>query len=290
MSMCKRPAFLSAACDNGWELDPNTRECFKFGNEKKTWNGSRAACQKLGGDLATVKSPDEQMYIYNRVRRITGSRGCWIGASDTTTENIWKGVDGSPIIYTDWGQDEPNNLYAADNCASISLGPSPNQGRWNDQNCTLMFPYVCRKSVSDLIPSSRTMTASTLTAITKEVETPEDKDYSDYDHLPPTTMAWESPCGYMLEPIHFEEFCYEINDLLATWQDARTRCQRDGGDLLSITTKNEQLYIEGRLKSRMLRNYWIGANDHGTEGRWKWSNGDPYFYFNWDSGRNYTFI
>ncbi|KAK3595089.1 hypothetical protein CHS0354_043189 [Potamilus streckersoni] len=145
-SVCERPAILSAACDHGWELDPNTRTCFKFGYEKKTWKDARAACHKFGGDLAYVNSPDEQLYIYNRIHGITNSQGCWIGASDSTTENIWKGVDGSRLTYTDWGQDEPNNMHIEENCASISFGLSPNHGRWNDQNCTLMLPYVCEKS------------------------------------------------------------------------------------------------------------------------------------------------
>ncbi|KAK3582967.1 hypothetical protein CHS0354_027082 [Potamilus streckersoni] len=289
MYVCERQAVLSGACDLGWEQDPNTGICFKFADEKKTWKDSRAACQKAGGDLANIKSPDQQLFIYNKVHEITDSLGIWIGASDTTIENIWEGVDGSALTYTDWGPDEPNNSGGKEDCAAIRIGLSPKDGRWNDASCSVKYPYVCQREVSVPTTSPQSKITATLTTIatTKEEKvapTTTVMTNNSVTTLPTTTMAWDSRCGYLWETSAFEEFCYQINEFQATWNDARMQCQQDGGDLLSITSQSEQSYIAGRLRSKMSQVYWIGANDHGTEGGWGWSNGDPYFYFNWAKG------
>ncbi|KAL3836018.1 hypothetical protein ACJMK2_021471 [Sinanodonta woodiana] len=269
MYVCERQAIVSGACDLGWEQDPNTGICYKFEKGMKTWNGSRVACQKDEGDLAIVKSPDEQLFLYNKVHLVTGTVGLWIGASDTTTENKWEGVDGSLLTYTDWGPGRRLCQYPH----------RINDGRWNDSPCTTKQPYVCQKSVSVLTTPPPTTTA----ALTPIATTTEEKVMTT-SSIAPTTTPWDSRCGYLWESSVFEEFCYQINEFQTTWHAARMQCQQGGGDLLSITSQSEQSYIAGRLRSKMSQVYWIGVNDHGTEGGWRWSNGDPYFYFNWAKG------
>jgi hypothetical protein len=31
-------------------------------------------------------------------------------------------------------------------------------------------------------------------------------------------------------------------------------------------------------------NYWIGANDRDVKSGWKWTDGSPFYYWNWNDG------
>jgi hypothetical protein len=56
---------------------------------------------------------------------------------------IWEWVsDLSPLTFTSWGPNEPNN--AKENCAHIGSGKSFN---WNDNLCTEKFNFICEKDV-----------------------------------------------------------------------------------------------------------------------------------------------
>jgi hypothetical protein len=56
---------------------------------------------------------------------------------------IWEWVsDLSPLTFTSWGPNEPNN--AKENCAHIHSGNSFN---WNDRFCTEKFNFICEKDV-----------------------------------------------------------------------------------------------------------------------------------------------
>uniref|UniRef100_A0AAQ6IJ87 Mannose receptor, C type 1b n=1 Tax=Anabas testudineus TaxID=64144 RepID=A0AAQ6IJ87_ANATE len=73
---------------------------------------------------------------------------------------------------------------------------------------------------------------------------------------------------------------YQLNTQSAlTWSQAEASCKQQGASLLSITDPHEQAYVTGKGDK-----LWIGLilnSEHG----WQWSNGKPYRYLNWDSGR-----
>ncbi|KAL0967020.1 hypothetical protein UPYG_G00303530 [Umbra pygmaea] len=77
---------------------------------------------------------------------------------------------------------------------------------------------------------------------------------------------------------------YQVNLQSAlTWHQARTSCQQQGADLVSITEPHEQAYISGLLRSTKLR-VWTGLNSLEEDSFWQWSSGKPLRYFHWDSG------
>uniref|UniRef100_A0A673W116 Macrophage mannose receptor 1 n=1 Tax=Salmo trutta TaxID=8032 RepID=A0A673W116_SALTR len=72
-----------------------------------------------------------------------------------------------------------------------------------------------------------------------------------------------------------------------TWHQARTSCQQQGADLLSIVELHEQTYISG-LTNILGTSLWIGLNSLDFEAGWKWSNGNPFRYLNWAPGHPST--
>jgi hypothetical protein len=68
------------------------------------------------------------------------------------------------------------------------------------------------------------------------------------------------------------------------WQMARRDAEARGGYLVEISSKAEQLFIEQLIDQsigRSLSPVWIGLTDEEGEGIWKWSNGQPVVFTNW---------
>jgi len=81
----------------------------------------------------------------------------WHAATDADDEGLWNN-HGSPLIYTNWGEDQPNSFLGQDqDCAVINwrklvlLVPSGDYGLWDDQECTETVGYVCELGIYDLI-------------------------------------------------------------------------------------------------------------------------------------------
>ncbi|XP_037837906.1 macrophage mannose receptor 1-like [Kryptolebias marmoratus] len=76
---------------------------------------------------------------------------------------------------------------------------------------------------------------------------------------------------------------YQLNTQSAlTWSQAETSCKQQGASLLSITDPHQQAYVIAKDDNQGYK-LWTGLildSEHG----WKWSNGNPFRYLNWDSG------
>ncbi|KAJ8001169.1 hypothetical protein DPEC_G00188490 [Dallia pectoralis] len=76
--------------------------------DKKNWNESRQDCLDKGANLLIINSQEEQIFINGHKSR------SWIGLTDSETENIWKWVDGSPLITQYWRNKQPDNYPQSD--------------------------------------------------------------------------------------------------------------------------------------------------------------------------------
>ncbi|XP_036445756.1 C-type mannose receptor 2 [Colossoma macropomum] len=77
--------------------------------------------------------------------------------------------------------------------------------------------------------------------------------------------------------------CYQFNfQATLSWSEARTSCQQQGADLLSITKVEEQSYINGLLTGYSAA-LWMGLNDLDLNGGWQWADSAPLKYLNWET-------
>jgi len=65
-----------------------------------------------------------------------------------------------------------------------------------------------------------------------------------------------------------------------TWSNALVACQEIGANLVSINSAGEDEFVSNICGQT---NCWIGLNDAVEEGNYKWSDGSPFDYSNWDS-------
>ncbi|KAL6466867.1 hypothetical protein MHYP_G00246710 [Metynnis hypsauchen] len=83
------------------------------------------------------------------------------------------------------------------------------------------------------------------------------------------------------EWIYFNYSVYYISTQTKTWSQGREDCRERGADLLTINSREEQVFIE---KFRRGQKAWIGLTDSETEGVWKWVDGSALTTKFWRSG------
>ncbi|XP_027469842.1 brevican core protein [Zalophus californianus] len=79
----------------------------------------------------------------------------------------------------------------------------------------------------------------------------------------------------------FQGACYKHFSTRSSWEEAETQCRIHGAHLASISTPEEQDFINSRYREYQ----WIGLNDRTIEGDFLWSDGVPLLYENWNPGQ-----
>ncbi|KAF7460741.1 hypothetical protein GHT09_019108 [Marmota monax] len=79
----------------------------------------------------------------------------------------------------------------------------------------------------------------------------------------------------------FQGACYRHFSTRRSWEEAETQCRMYGAHLASISTPEEQDFINNRYREYQ----WIGLNDRTIEGDFLWSDGVPLLYENWNPGQ-----
>ncbi|KAM9823316.1 secretory phospholipase A2 receptor-like isoform 1-T1 [Syngnathus typhle] len=128
-------------------------------------------------------------------------------------------------------------------------------GELSASSCTTERPFVCKRAKRRGVPQ-----------------------------LPPLVgqPEWTATCGWWLDdPIN--DFCYlMIRQPAKTWKEAQAHCQRLQGNLLSITDREEQVFVQGYVGS--LPSLWLGADVSTTEDDAQWTDRSPFTYIHSSAG------
>lgn len=68
-----------------------------------------------------------------------------------------------------------------------------------------------------------------------------------------------------------------------TWEEAKLACEQLGGHLVTITSSEEQDFIESLDSTTCIGEWsvWIGLSRPEGTGPWTWITGEPYEYTHW---------
>ncbi|XP_010711967.1 secretory phospholipase A2 receptor-like isoform X1 [Meleagris gallopavo] len=96
--------------------------------------------------------------------------------------------------------------------------------------------------------------------------------------------AAEHGCGTFWKENPATHACYQFNpSAVLSWHEARAACQAQGGDLLSITSPEEQSYVSDLSRQLNITDnvLWTGLNRLEEGAGWQWSDGAPLVFVNW---------
>lgn len=151
----------------------NAEGCYSIHLQRKTFRESWRICKEKGGNLATVKRPEDASLIHellsSGVRR--GSRPrirLWIGlqrqprqCSATRPLRGFTWITGDQETqYTNWQRDDVSSACAAHRCVVITYntaersGSDVNNFKWLDGSCTVAVDgFLCRYSYQGMCPA-----------------------------------------------------------------------------------------------------------------------------------------
>ncbi len=105
---------------------------------RMNWDVAESFAQSVGGHLVSITSAAEQAFIVaNFLVGANDRLPVWLGINDVATEGTFVWTTGEPVTYTNWDNNEPNNLgdedYGVINW-NHAAGAGETKGSWNDNH------------------------------------------------------------------------------------------------------------------------------------------------------------
>lgn len=223
--------------------------CYKFAEDKISWNEAQTNCESENGHLATVNSRYIQAFLSSQLYEKSGNY--WIGYKETRANDsatLWN--SGHPIEFQFGDIVDSSSLDQTEACAAMTT--TVPVGIWSFLNCTTKQKFIC--------------------------ETLRD-GYTTTIVSPPTTPPLMCENNW----ITIDNNCFKVFDNFK-WASARRYCRDLGADLASIHSKSELNDLQSKIRESGDM-YWIGLNDREIEENWVWSDGTPVDYTPWMDNR-----
>ncbi|XP_067660330.1 collectin-10-like [Haliotis asinina] len=119
------------------DVENDIRTTYAFFRLRKAWDDARVYCQEQGGHLAIIKNAIQNNFLEEVSLAFGNSANLFIGGLYNKTEGRYKWLDGSPVVYTSWAPDEPDEKEGR--CLTM-LHPS----LWKDKLCTSERFFICQ--------------------------------------------------------------------------------------------------------------------------------------------------
>jgi len=111
-----------------------------------SWESAEAQAESKGGYLACANTQSENSFLYGLVQNRpefwvfhppSGNYcGPWLGGYQPTGSveplGDWRWIDGSPMSFTNWAPNEPNDSYGIEDYIQLFGYQTPTGSYWND--------------------------------------------------------------------------------------------------------------------------------------------------------------
>ena len=268
-------------------------------DQSTTWYDAYEICDSLGGHLATITSEKEQSIITDMMSTAIAPI-YWIGGIKSNDQCHW--ITEEDFTYTNWYRKMPDNAGGIEWFMNVySANSNEVVGQWNDldANKTKHSGYISGIICEWELDITETEHFFTEWEITTEATCYGDgKQYRICTHcgleeseiIPQLThnFAFDEAKGVTLcehcNAAMYNGYIYKIFTVSLSWFDAYTYCNELGGHLVTITSEEEQTFVETYMNSQSFSSRaWIGAYSDSV--KWQWITDEEFDYTNWSTNQ-----
>ena len=263
------------------------------------WYDAYKHCDSLGGHLVTITSQNEQDFINGLIESSEYSAEIyedyffWTGG---ILNGEWKWVTGEPMEYTNWGSKEPDNggsyQWHIALTTNLVAGNTHNSiGKWEDLGHSRCDGIICEWEL-DIEESTHYFTEWETIVEANCFIDGEQRRQCTHCGLVETqaidmiehSFVFNEATGItscsICKAAKYNGHIYMIFSESVTWFDAYLKCEEFGGHLLTITSADEQTFVENYMRAI---SYSASAHMGGyLDGeKWHWVTGEPFEYSHW---------
>ncbi|XP_018537665.1 C-type lectin domain family 6 member A [Lates calcarifer] len=136
-------------CPAGWM--PQGEKCFLFSEDRADWISSQYRCMALGGAVATVRTEDEQLFLWEKAQSLSQGDSYWLGLKSSGADGSWQWSDGSSVEKGPqfWEREPDKTAEIRDLCGRLT--PRDNYRRsWFISRCSNQLRRICEKRQASL--------------------------------------------------------------------------------------------------------------------------------------------
>ncbi|XP_069010436.1 asialoglycoprotein receptor 1-like isoform X2 [Embiotoca jacksoni] len=125
-------------CPEGWTIFRVS--CYRLSELSGSWDTGREDCRDKAAHLVMIESLEEQEFLSTFTKLPV-----WIGLNDKETEGTWKWIDGTPLTFTHWATNQPDEWLphaGGEDCAHIT----EQSRQWNDATCKASMNWICEET------------------------------------------------------------------------------------------------------------------------------------------------
>ncbi|KAK0420359.1 hypothetical protein QR680_014631 [Steinernema hermaphroditum] len=108
--LCQHYCGSNGFLTNGDDPTDSTWFCVRHYNVSKTWLDAEKYCKKIGAQMASIHSKDENINFLP----LQKFPSFWLGGRDVKNSGAWSWDDGTTWDYSNWGAGEPNKYLPWD--------------------------------------------------------------------------------------------------------------------------------------------------------------------------------
>ncbi|KAI8494034.1 hypothetical protein Bbelb_283810 [Branchiostoma belcheri] len=134
-------------CPDNYSYLAHTYRCYRAYGSHNTYDEAVATCLANGGSLAMPRDNTTNSFLVALKNNVSTSSTFRFGLH--RRNETWKYVDGGELgNFTDWAENEPNNLGGIEQCAEYFPGAAwwyleHNRDKWNDGICSIQRGFIC---------------------------------------------------------------------------------------------------------------------------------------------------
>ncbi|XP_049458833.1 C-type lectin domain family 6 member A-like isoform X1 [Epinephelus fuscoguttatus] len=139
---------VCSPCPAGWT--PQGEKCFLFSQDRADWISSQYHCMALGGAVVTVRTEEEQVFLWKKARSLSQGDSYWLGLRSSGGDGGWQWSDGSPVEQgPGFWEREPDKTDSSELCGRLTPGDTYTRS-WFTYRCSNLLRRICERRQASL--------------------------------------------------------------------------------------------------------------------------------------------